>query len=81
MCWSPRRPERGKRLRRFCRCWTVLSLLEREKKLLDTIYCIYVSPLRALAYDLEKNLREPLREIYGDDPPIRVELRTGDTPR
>ncbi|MCP5527710.1 MAG: DEAD/DEAH box helicase [Verrucomicrobiales bacterium] len=40
---------------------------------------IYVSPLRALGYDLEKNLRGPLHEIYGEPAPIRVGLRTGDT--
>jgi ATP-dependent Lhr-like helicase len=45
----------------------------------ETIHCVYVSPLRALSYDLEKNLREPLRELFGEKPPIRVELRTGDT--
>ena len=48
-------------------------------KLRDTIQCVYVSPLRALSYDLEKNLREPLQEIFGEKPPIRVELRSGDT--
>lgn len=50
-----------------------------EGKLGPGIQCIYVSPLRALSYDLEKNLQEPLREIYGEKPPIRVELRSGDT--
>jgi ATP-dependent Lhr-like helicase len=45
----------------------------------DAIHCVYVSPLRALSYDLEKNLREPLRELFGEKSPIRVELRTGDT--
>lgn len=51
-----------------------------EGKLRETIQCIYVSPLRALSYDLEKNLHEPLREIYGEaKPPLRVELRSGDT--
>jgi ATP-dependent Lhr-like helicase len=44
------------------------------------IQCIYISPLRALAYDLEKNLAEPLGEIFGPKPPIRVALRSGDTP-
>jgi ATP-dependent Lhr-like helicase len=47
--------------------------------LLEGIQCVYVSPLRALSYDLEKNLREPLRELFGEKPPIRVELRSGDT--
>jgi ATP-dependent Lhr-like helicase len=48
-------------------------------ELKDTIHCVYVSPLRALSYDLEKNLAEPLRELFGEKSPIRVELRTGDT--
>ena len=47
------------------------------------IQCLYLSPLRALGYDLEKNLSGPLREIYPDTPintcPIRVGLRSGDT--
>ena len=66
----------------FAAFLSVLDALDREHeagKLRDTIYCIYVSPLRALGYDLEKNLRAPLREIYGEKPPIRVELRSGDT--
>ncbi len=66
----------------FAAFLAVLDRLERlhaEGELRDTIHCIYVSPLRALAYDLEKNLNEPLRELYGAAPPIRVELRTGDT--
>ena len=57
------------------------QLAEAEKPLPDAVMCIYISPLRALAYDLEKNLQEPLREIYGslDAAPIRVGMRTGDT--
>jgi ATP-dependent Lhr-like helicase len=39
---------------------------------------VYVSPLKALSYDVEKNLRAPLRGIGGD---ISVALRTGDTPQ
>jgi ATP-dependent Lhr-like helicase len=46
----------------------------------DAIHCVYVSPLRALSYDLEKNLAEPLAELFGKrKSPIRVGLRTGDT--
>ncbi len=44
------------------------------------IRAIYVSPLRALAYDIEKNLRQPL-EGLGLGDAIRVGLRTGDTPQ
>ena len=39
---------------------------------------VYVSPLKALSYDVEKNLRAPLKGIGGD---IRVAIRTGDTPQ
>ncbi|MEQ1841195.1 MAG: DEAD/DEAH box helicase, partial [Verrucomicrobiales bacterium] len=42
------------------------------------IRCVYVSPLRALAYDIEKNLRQPLAGLGLDDV-ITVGLRTGDT--
>ena len=41
--------------------------------------CIYVSPLRALAYDIEKNLRAPIMGM-GLDKDVRIHLRTGDTP-
>ena len=39
---------------------------------------VYVSPLKALSYDIERNLRAPLKGIGAD---IRVALRTGDTPQ
>ena len=39
---------------------------------------IYVSPLRALAYDMQKNLAEPLREM-GLEKEIRIGLRNSDT--
>jgi len=54
-----------------------------EKGILeDKIYCVYVSPLKALNYDIEVNLNEPLREmeeIAGENLGIRVAVRTGDT--
>ncbi len=39
---------------------------------------VYVSPLKALSYDIERNLRAPLRGIGAD---ISVGIRTGDTPQ
>src|SRR3954453_17005617 len=39
---------------------------------------VYVSPLKALSYDIERNLRAPLRGIGGD---VSVGIRTGDTPQ
>ncbi|HEV3069951.1 MAG TPA: DEAD/DEAH box helicase [Solirubrobacteraceae bacterium] len=47
---------------------------------------LYVSPLKALSYDIERNLRAPLRGIEAglserEAPRVRVALRTGDTPQ
>ena len=39
---------------------------------------VYVSPLKALSYDIERNLRAPLKGIGGD---VQVAIRTGDTPQ
>jgi ATP-dependent helicase Lhr and Lhr-like helicase len=39
---------------------------------------LYVSPLKALSYDVERNLRAPLRGVGAD---VRVAVRTGDTPQ
>ncbi|HYH59906.1 MAG TPA: DEAD/DEAH box helicase, partial [Thermoleophilaceae bacterium] len=39
---------------------------------------VYVSPLKALSYDIERNLRGPLQGIGGD---LSVAIRTGDTPQ
>jgi ATP-dependent Lhr-like helicase len=44
----------------------------------DRIHCIYVSPLRALTYDIRKNL-EPALAGIGLDKEIRIGVRTGDT--
>ncbi|MEA2297477.1 MAG: ATP-dependent helicase Lhr and Lhr-like helicase, partial [Solirubrobacteraceae bacterium] len=38
---------------------------------------VYVSPMKALSYDVERNLRVPLRGLQAD---VRVAIRTGDTP-
>jgi len=40
---------------------------------------VYISPLKALAYDIERNLRTPLRGIGAND--VSVGIRTGDTPQ
>ncbi|MFZ0042341.1 MAG: DEAD/DEAH box helicase [Solirubrobacteraceae bacterium] len=39
---------------------------------------VYVSPLKALSYDIDRNLRTPLRGIGAD---LQVGVRTGDTPQ
>lgn len=58
-----------------------------EGTLTNGLQVVYLSPLRALSNDMERNLSEPLREIHElattwglDLPPIQVGLRTGDTP-
>jgi superfamily II DNA/RNA helicase len=42
------------------------------------IRLIYVSPLKALNYDIERNLRGPLAGLQSE---LRVGVRTGDTPQ
>ncbi len=42
------------------------------------ISLVYVSPLKALSYDVDRNLRTPLRGIGAD---LQVAVRTGDTPQ
>jgi ATP-dependent Lhr-like helicase len=53
---------------------TICKLAELPSEGLHTLY---VSPLKALAVDVQRNLIGPIEEI---DLPIRVETRTGDTP-
>lgn len=69
----------GKTFAAFLSVLDALAQEHAQGKLREVIHCVYVSPLRALGYDLEKNLTEPLRELFGEKPPIRVELRSGDT--
>ncbi len=50
--------------------------------LLDKVYCVYISPLKALSNDISKNLKEPLEQLgnlAGKQFGIRVGVRTGDT--
>jgi ATP-dependent Lhr-like helicase len=63
----------GKTLASFL--WGI-DRLSREKPLADGVRIVYVSPLKALSYDIERNLRAPLRGIGAD---ISVGIRTGDT--
>jgi ATP-dependent Lhr-like helicase len=41
------------------------------------LHTLYISPLKALAVDIARNLERPVAEM---DLPIRIETRTGDTP-
>jgi ATP-dependent Lhr-like helicase len=41
------------------------------------LHTLYISPLKALAVDIARNLEQPVAQM---DLPIRIETRTGDTP-
>src|SRR5436309_2856958 len=76
----------GKTLASFLWALDHLHRLGLEGRLEDRVYVVYVSPLRALNNDIEKNLREPLAGIRAaaeadglDVPEVRVAVRTGDT--
>ncbi|HEX6351940.1 ATP-dependent helicase [Actinophytocola sp.] len=77
----------GKTLAAFL--WALDRLATQPKPTERTERCrvLYVSPLKALAVDVQRNLRAPLAGIsqaarrLGDaDPGITVGMRTGDTP-
>ena len=42
------------------------------------VHTLYISPLKALAVDVARNVETPIREM---NLPIRIESRTGDTPQ
>ena len=53
---------------------TLVDLIERPR---DGLHTLYVSPLKALAVDVQRNLLAPIAEM---ELSIRVETRSGDTP-
>ncbi|MBI4565677.1 MAG: DEAD/DEAH box helicase [Planctomycetes bacterium] len=59
------------------------ALFRQGPYLPDETQVLYVSPLKALANDVQKNLQDPLAEIRDSEPflpDVRVLVRTGDTP-
>ena len=52
------------------------TLLELERNGSQGLHTIYVSPLKALAADIKRNLQTPVRELGLD---LKIEDRTGDT--
>ena len=72
----------GKTLTAFLSVINELTTLADKGELEDKVYCIYISPLKALDNDIERNLDQPLREIekIANKPlNIRKAVRTGDT--
>ncbi len=72
----------GKTLTAFLSIISELASLAEKDELEDKVYCIYISPLKALDNDIEKNLEEPIKgieKIAGRELGIRKAVRTGDT--
>src|SRR3989454_1506270 len=76
----------GKTLAAFLACIDRLVRKAVSGQLLDRTEVLYISPLKALGNDIQKNLEAPLGEILqlaGERgvlmPPIRTAVRTGDT--
>jgi len=70
----------GKTLSAFLAILSKLADLRDNGKLENCVYCVYISPLKAVANDIRKNLLTPLEEMKLADE-IRVSVRTGDTPQ
>ena len=78
----------GKTLAAFLATIDALIRLGVRGELRDEIHVVYVSPLKALSNDIQKNLDEPLAGIRKEllesglpDVEIRTVVRTGDTPQ
>jgi ATP-dependent helicase Lhr and Lhr-like helicase len=76
----------GKTLAAFLSAINDLVVEGSTRGLSDEVHVLYVSPLKALSNDIQKNLQEPLAgirdrllELGLDDVPIRDAVRTGDT--
>src|SRR5213076_1149116 len=77
----------GKTLAAFLVCIDRLFRQWLDGKLPDGVEVVYVSPLKALSNDIQRNLQNPLAEIAAlaaeaglGELPIRTAVRTGDTP-
>src|SRR5690349_14848623 len=78
----------GKTLAAFLSAINDLVVEGLEHGLEDQVYVLYVSPLKALSNDVQKNLQQPLAgirdrllELGQPDVAIRDAVRTGDTPQ
>ena len=73
----------GKTLAGFLAILDRLFRRRAEGTLSPGLRCVYISPLRSLGYDIERNLAIPLVAIERlpgcGESPIRVGVRTGDT--
>ena len=75
----------GKTLAAFL--WAIDRLCLGDEPDTPGVRVVYVSPLKALAYDIERNLQAPLEGVVGEARklgapvrPVSIDVRTGDTP-
>jgi len=75
----------GKTLSAFISIINKLFVLSRTDGLENSVYCLYISPLKSLANDIHKNLERPLSEIQAlarengiETQDIRHAIRHGD---
>ncbi|MCK5737700.1 DEAD/DEAH box helicase, partial [bacterium] len=78
----------GKTLAAFLECLNQLLLKLTEAGDFNHVDILYISPMKALNYDIERNLEAPLKGIRAEAektglvlPAIRAAVRTGDTPQ
>ncbi len=82
----------GKTMSGFLSIISRLFDLSMQGKLEEKVYCIYISPLRALNNDIHRNLQRPLEEVLSaimkekgvkvikeGIRPVTIGVRTGDT--
>ncbi|PTD94682.1 helicase [archaeon SCG-AAA382B04] len=76
----------GKTLSSFASILNELFQLNKKEELENSVYCLYISPLKSLANDIHRNLENPLKGIReaaeerGEDlGKIRHAIRHGDT--
>ncbi|MEF8870365.1 MAG: ATP-dependent helicase [Haloarculaceae archaeon] len=75
----------GKTLASFISIINELFRRDREQGLENSVYCLYISPLKSLANDIHRNLEVPLDGITdtlddrGEDVELRHAIRHGDT--
>ncbi|MFB6178853.1 MAG: ATP-dependent helicase, partial [Halorientalis sp.] len=75
----------GKTLSSFTSIINELFRRDRAEGLDNSVYCLYISPLKSLANDIHRNLTVPLEGITdkldarGEDVEIRHAIRHGDT--
>ena len=76
----------GKTLTAFLSILNNFLKLHRDNNFEDGVHAIYISPLKALANDIDRNLKQPLEEMMElaeelnmDVPEIKVAVRSGDT--